>query len=359
MFPYNFVSKNIMEFSQEIIDNTIKVNKNKKLLQQIREKYIKKIYENINIILRNIKVDFMCSFYGSSISGLSIENSDIDIMVKLRKNYEDKNYIKNTMELLVENLKKNELNYIINITPISSASVPVIKLDCDLCNDDSFFNEINNLMNKYNINYKDISKLYFDITFFETNNESEKIPSELMVDYIKESLMNYPQIYDIVYIMKRFLFNKKLNKSYQGGISSYSLFLLTLAFIKSFKNNYDIPIGSLFIEFLNFYSNFNFYNTIIKPNEDNNIFENYEENFENNKDVQRYHLNIIDPITGLNVAKSTFKIDLIQNAFREGLDNICSNLFEININNNIDDINNNNNNIQENKKILEYFLAMK
>jgi len=348
IFPYNFVSKNIIEFSQEIIDNTIKVNKNKKLLQQIREKYIKKIYENINIFLRNIKVEFMCAFYGSSVSGLSIENSDIDIMVKLRKNYDNKNYIKNIMEILVENLKKSELNYIININPILSASVPVIKLDCDLCNDESFFKEINNLMNKYNINYNDISKLYFDITFFETSNELEKIPSELMIDYIKECLMLYPQIYDIVYIMKKFLFNKKLNKSYQGGISSYSLFLLTLAFIKSNKNNFDIPIGSLFIEFLNFYSNFDFYDTLIKPNEENNIFENFENN-------QKFHLNIIDPITGLNVAKSTFKMDSIQMAFREGLDIICSNLFEKNINNEINNINN----TQEHKKILDNFFAAK
>ena len=89
IFPFNnYVPKNILEFTKEIIDNTIKVNENKKILQQIREKYIKKIYENINIILRNSKVEFQCSFYGSSVSGLSIENSDIDIMVKLRKNNE-------------------------------------------------------------------------------------------------------------------------------------------------------------------------------------------------------------------------------------------------------------------------------
>ena len=139
-----------------------------------------------------------------------------------------------------------------------------------------------------------------------------------------------------------------MNKSYQGGISSYSLFLLTLAFIKSNKNNFDIPIGSLFIEFLNFYSNFDFYDTLIKPNEENNIFENFENN-------QKFHLNIIDPITGLNVAKSTFKMDSIQMAFREGLDIICSNLFEKNINNEINNINN----TQEHKKILDNFFAAK
>ena len=349
IFPFNnYVPKNILEFTKEIIDNTIKVNENKKILQQIREKYIKKIYENINIILRNSKVEFQCSFYGSSVSGLSIENSDIDIMVKLRKNNEEKEYINKIMNILVDNLKKSDLNYLRNITPIISASVPVIKLDCDLCNDPIFFNEINTLVKKYNINYNDISKLFFDITFFETENELDKIPSELMLDYIKECTLLYPEIFDIMYIMKRFLFNIKLNKSYHGGISSYSLFLMTLAFIKSYKNNYEIPIGSLFFEYLYFYSNFNFYNTVIQPNKDNNIFENINDN-----NLQKYNLNIIDPITGLNVAKSTFKIEQIQTAFRKGFDNIVSNLYDMDMNNLYD------NNNQEDRKILESFFNIK
>ena len=342
----NYIPNNIVQLSQEIIDNTIKVNNNKKILQQIREKYIKKIYENINIILRNSKVEFQCAFYGSSISGLSIENSDVDIMVKLRKNSNEKNYINEIMNILVENLQKSDLKYIKNIFPISSASVPVIKLNCDFSDTPLFFEELNSILIKNNnisINNNDINKLYFDITFFLTENELEKIPSELMIDYIKECTLNYPQIFDIVYIMKRFLFNKKLNKSYQGGISSYSLFLMTLAFIKLYKNNYDIPIGSLFIEYLYFYSNFNFYNTLIQPSKENNIFENIENN------LQKCSLNIIDPITELNVAKSTFKIDQVQNAFREGFDNISNNLLEINL---MGD------NSHKDKKILDEFFSV-
>ena len=95
-----------MEFSKEIIENTRKVEKNKEILQQVREKYIKKIYQIINIILNNAKIDFLCSFYGSSISGLSIENSDIDIMVKLRQNKTELNYVNRIMDILLSNLKK-------------------------------------------------------------------------------------------------------------------------------------------------------------------------------------------------------------------------------------------------------------
>ena len=344
--PYSFITNNIIEFSKEIIDFTMNINKNKEFLQQIREKYIKKIYEIVNIILMDLKVDFLCSFYGSTISGLSIENSDIDILVKIKENKQQINYLKNIMNDLVAQLKIKNINFINNINPILSASVPVIKLECNLCNDETFSHEINTLIKKYDLSYNDITKLYFDITFFEVENEQDKIPSELMIDYIKESLMIYPKIIDIIYIMKKYLLHRKLNKSYQGGISSYSLFLLTLSFVKYFKNNYDLPIGSLLIDYLSYYSNLDFYSTVIQPNKDDNIYS----LIEGNSNFQQYKLNIIDPITGLNVSKSTFKIEQIKEAFAEGLNNIISNLYTINNNENMNSINGH-------KKILDIFLA--
>ena len=149
---------------------------------------------------------------------------------------------------------------------------------------------------------------------------------------IKECIIIYPKIVDIIYILKRFLFNRKLNRSYEGGISSYSLFLLTLAFIKYFENNYDMPIGSILIEYLNYYSNFDFYSSIIQPYK-SDINEIYIKN-DNNSILYKYNLNIIDPITGSNVSKSTFKMDQIKNTFKEGLNIIIGNLYKINKDNN-------------------------
>ena len=349
IYPYNnFISNNnIHEFSQEIMDNTRKVEENKGVLGKAREKYIKNIYEKIHIFLKNENITFLCIFYGSCISGLSIENSDIDIMVKLKENKNEKDYVNRIMNILIDNFKKDKINYIRNIVPIFSASVPVIKIECDLCDDKSFSKEVNILMKKCDLSYNDITKLYFDITFFVVENEKNKIPSELIIDYIKEKTIIYPQIIDIIYIMKRYLFNKKLNKSYQGGISSYSLFLLILSFIKFYKENIKIEIGSLLIGFLYYYSNFDFYNIEIRPNDDDNIYS----AIENNYILYKSNLNIIDPITGLNVAKSTFKIDQIKKAFQEGLDIIIG-YFEKSEN---DYINNNNKN--NHSKILDIFLA--
>ena len=354
---FSFRANNILEFSKEILENTQKVNQNKEILQKIRGKYIKMIYEKINIILKDENVNFLCSFYGSNISGLSIENSDIDIMVKIRKNQNEINYTNRIMNTIVQKLNNDyqELNYIKNITPIYTASVPVIKIECDLSTDSYLLSDLNQLIKTYNLSYNNLTKLFFDITFFEIDNEQDKIPSELMIEYIKQSTKIYPQIYDIIYIMKKFLSIRKLNQSYQGGISSFSLFLLILAFIKFFsKNNIEFPIGSLLIEFLRFYSNFDFYNSVIRPNE-NNINDIYTMDDGNNI-FYKYNINIVDPITGLNVAKSTFKIEEIKKAFKEGLDIIISNLYKININDN--NINMNNEDINDNlnkDKILEHF----
>ena len=130
---------------------------------------------------------------------------------------------------------------------------------------------------------------------------------------------------------------------------------IIFAFIKFFsKNNIEFPIGSLLIEFLRFYSNFDFYNSVIRPNE-NNINDIYTMDDGNNI-FYKYNINIVDPITGLNVAKSTFKIEEIKKAFKEGLDIIISNLYKININDN--NINKNNEDINDNlnkDKILEHF----
>ena len=94
-----------------------------------------------------------------------------------------------------------------------------------------------------------------------------------------------------------------------------------------------------------FYSDFDFYNSIIRPNEQdpNNIF--LLNDIVNN--IYKYNIYIVDPITGLNVAKSTFKIEDIKKAFKDGYDIIMGNLYKIKNNENFIDTNNN-------KTILEH-----
>ena len=112
----------------------------------------------------------------------------------------------------------------------------------------------------------------------------------------------------------------KLNSSYQGGISSFSLFLLLASYNKQifYENKYlaknkdfENLIGQILYGFFMFYANFNFkINSIDLKNEiPINLLNELNEN----------KITIIDPITGLNAAKSTFKIEQIQLAFNNAI----------------------------------------
>ena len=110
---------------------------------------------------------------------------------------------------------------------------------------------------------------------------------------------------------------KKLNSSFHGGISSYSLFLLLYAYNLQFmekdeseNNNIDyfrMNLGKEILGFFSFYSNLNFgiYSIDVKKNNPINMLDK----------LHGSSILLIDPITGLNVAKSTFHIEKIKYLF--------------------------------------------
>ena len=113
---------------------------------------------------------------------------------------------------------------------------------------------------------------------------------------------------------------KKLNSSYHGGLSSFSLFLLVASYNKYFFNenkyldkNKDINnlLGQIFYGFFMFYANFNFKINYIDLKENNpiNILNEFSES----------KITLIDPITGLNAAKSTFKLEQIKYTFNNAI----------------------------------------
>ena len=320
--PISLLSSSVNDFTNEILENTKNVNYNKELLSQYRLKYIEKITSIITTILNNNNNNFSIAQYGSYISGLSIENSDVDLMIKLY----DNSCINDIISLLIKEFTNDEYkSYFSKINPIYTASVPIIKLECEIYDSITDDNIKNYFMNNYRYNINEIKKLKFDITFFEIDEKEKdnKHPSEKILDFIHENITLYPNITDIIYIMKRYIQAEKLNLSFKGGISSYSLFLLILAYIKSNKNNLKIPIGTILIEFLVFYSNLNFGNYIINPKneEKNQIYEILSEPNEN------YLMFIKDPFTGFNVSKSSFRVRDIQFAFSKAATYIINSLY--------------------------------
>ena len=96
--------------------------KNIEYLNTIRSKYLNKVETLIkNGLEKNYKIKF--GHYGSYFTNLSIEGSDLDILVFYKPNNPNFDFLKDIIELLNEN--ENEFE---NIHPILSASVPVINL---------------------------------------------------------------------------------------------------------------------------------------------------------------------------------------------------------------------------------------
>ena len=193
-------------------------------------------------------------------------------------------------------------------------------------------------------------RLNFDFTFLEVDDidKDQIIPSQKIIKFIKDSIIIYPNIKPIILILKRYMQIQKLNSSYHGGISSFSLFLLLASYNKQLFNenklldknkDFENLLGQILYGFFMFYSNFNFEIHSIDLNK-NNPFILLEEFNESN-------ITLIDPITGLNAAKSTFKLDQIKFAFNNAILRINEIFF-----NNINSIKNNN---DENNIIKELF----
>lgn len=121
-------------------------------------------------------------------------------------------------------------------------------------------------LKNYLFDKEELTKVKIDITFID---EEMRLKKQIMnvqtspVDYIKESLIFYPEIKPIMQIIKRYLQIKKINNIYKGGLSSYCLYLLLLGFVK-YKNVKYFDYGRLLSGFFEFYGKyFNFHNTAV------------------------------------------------------------------------------------------------
>ena len=302
-------------FSKEILSYEEKINNNLNLLKQYREKILNEIKTFIEKTLKDNNFAGQLINYGSYETQLSIEVSDIDILIKFCKinNINNQQHLEEVISFIYNKLNDNKNDFnILEINAIYTASVPVLKIKCNLEN--IIPNDIKNSIKKdYLFNFEEeILQLNFDFTFLEVNNlnENKFIPSLEIVSYIKKEINNFKEIKPIVLFLKRYMKINKLNYSFHGGISSYSLFLLVNAFIKA-MNFPENSIGQYLYGFFEFYSNFNFgiysinvsqYNPFILLNE-----------------LHESGIMLIDPITKLNVAKSTFKVDQIKSVLMKGM----------------------------------------
>jgi len=291
-------------FYEHLTKNIIDININ---IENITNKLFKtklNIYTIINKLVMNCfntkENEFLVDLYGSFINGLCIESSDVDILIRFKqfKLYSSENLI----NILSEEI--NKLNYFKIINKLPHAKIPIIKLEFNLENNcPNLFNETN------------IKKINIDICFQNTSLlPNNFVPSLLIIDEIR-NLVNYlPGSKYVIRTLKKLLKFKNLNNYYSGGLSSFSVFVMVFAFYKykciinKFEKNENL--GNFFYQFIDFYSNFDYYTYGIN-------YKNFFPYFIiNNNHFQNIPM-IIDPITQNNIGSGTFKIEGIKELFKE------------------------------------------
>ena len=305
-YYYKKLSENIVNFYNEIIYENDKIFPFKKKLNSI---VLKVINNSLNTLLKPYNIINLI-VYGSQASGLSLPESDIDLLLiycDSNNNSLDK-FISELYNILLTSKKFN------NVISLPKASSPLIKIEY----------EINSYNNYYNNN---ISLIHMDISFhniYPNKNTIYYTPSLLIVKYIQKSIEYLPQSKNIIIVIKKYLKNLGLNNYYTGGLNSFSIFIMVFAFYKyeikilgndSVNNFY---IGQFLVQFLDFYSKFNFNEFIININKDIPFII-------KDKDKDKSNAVILDPFTLNNIACNSFRICEIQKKFDSLKENLLVN----------------------------------
>ena len=296
---FNKLTDDISMFNKESENCLLIIRKIKTEIKYYFESIIKNIY------YKNSKIEI----YGSSLYQLDIESSDLDLSISTKS--------KLSLDALVTFLTNNNDNQqYLNINPIYTAAIPIIKLDLDFLklNNDKINELYQSLINndyykiciKYNL-YNNFSRIKVDISINSINYRQ--------INFIKKGNSHFPQIKPLIKILKKLLILKNMNNTYKGGMNSFCLYLIIFSYLrmnKSFyvNNNNDFNYGSLLIGFLFHYVMcIDFKYTIINPCLSNPFI------------ISSFPLEtiptIIDPTTMKNAGKSIFKILDIVNSLNE------------------------------------------
>ena len=277
--------------NKELLHNIILKTSNSIISSLISIKDIK--YTNILFLCNKIKQcfssDLSLFIYGSYSTGTAINSSDIDISITLLSETQKEK----TLEQLITDiyLYLSKIEGFENLNPITTASVPILKL---IINSET-------LNTSSNTKNSPIDKTKVDLTFNLPNPRQN-------IDYNNSKLKQYPEIKPLFLILKRLIKKSKLNSVFDGGLSSHSLFLMITSYIMIIKTNTHPNLGDILIDLLHFYGNFFKYtNTIIDITMPNPYIVIHEGQFT----VPM----IIDPISKNNVSKSSFNFRQIQELF--------------------------------------------
>ncbi len=151
----------------------------------------------------------------------------------------------------------------------------------------------------------------FDISF-------NKMDGVNQVKEIDKALEFYPEMKFIIIVIKCFLKQRDFNETFQGGVGSFLLFCLMLAFLRETRQDYKnhdkeeqidkILLSELVLKFLDFYANFDIVRKQILITNGGSIADKY---------IRDFSLSVVSPQdTSHDLGKAVFRAKEIFGVFK-------------------------------------------
>ena len=248
-----------------------------------REEAVERVRQVIESIWKNAQLQV----FGSFATGLYLPTSDIDAVI-LRSGCRQ---VQDGLRALANALSRRGMAK--NVQVISKARVPIIKFQ------------------------EKESGFQFDISFDVANGPQA-------AQFLNKWLQEIPQVRPICLVVKFFLQQRELNEVYTGGIGSYALLTMIVAFLKTHpsrrnrlgnRKSLEGSLGVLLVDFFRLYGKLlNKRNVGITASEGGMFYNKEERNFFN--DGRPYLLSVQDPVDSDNdLARNSYNISKVTSAF--------------------------------------------
>lgn len=240
----------------------------------IRKYIIKTICKNIENNLKEEKGKFFILPYGSCMNGTSLPVSDIDIALFTYPAPSRPGAIMQKLEAKLRNICSD-------FVPLPSAAIPVMK-------------------------FKIRPGVSVDLSI-------DELHGVLTVPFVKKVFSKFPCLLPAQLFFKALLHSRGLNSPYTGGISSYHLHLMLLAYLQ--YSGEPTNITDFIVGVLDFYGNkFNYILTGIDVRGTGRLFSRYPDHL----CLDNPTMYIIDPMNEKNIiGRNSFRIFSIKEFFSD------------------------------------------
>jgi len=266
----------LVKFIRRIVPNSTDV--------AVRQHIIKLLQQRIMSAFSSKEI-VICAPCGSCLSGTFLPNADIDIALFLYPTNENP---RQTMDTIMDCL--HGLAYPDSFTPLPNAKVPVLKFSV-------------------------IPGIQIDLSI-------DELHGPLSVMTVRQIFEENPCMLPAQLFLKTLLYHSDLDQPYTGGISSYTLQIMLLAYIQHAGTPDNIT--DLIIGFMHFYGKqFNFVTTGIDVKNHGSLFSREKENCISYESPTTMHIR--DPLNPNNIlGHNSFKMPQIRDELSMAYDIIST-----------------------------------